>query len=314
MRNFFFDQRTVTFLISLLIASGLWLLIQLSGDFQTENNVQLQFQNLPVDKILMNKPDSVLSIKIKNNGFDDFAQFIFDRHKSLNIDFEKAKYLSTKSEVSTYYILTSTLLDGIENEFKTAEQILSIHPDSIVFKFEKLASKKIKIYPQIDISFQPRFKQYKKMKLRPDSIELFGSSSILKSIDSVNTQLVKLQNLSTNIDTLIHIALNNDDLMAKNENVRVQIYVEEYTENKIKLPINLKDNSKNRYKIFPSEATLTYQVALIDYTKINQNAFEILAIPDTNNLGKLNLKISKQPENVIVSNIQPASAEFIILK
>jgi len=314
MKNYFSDQRTITFLISLLIAFGLWLLIKLSGDFQTENKVQLDFQNFPIDKILINKPVSILQIKTHNNGFDALSQFLFTRHKSLNINFNTAKFLKIRSGVSTYYILASRLQQNIEEKFKTANQILSIRPDSIVFKFEKLASKKIKIVPQFDISFNPRFKQYKKLEMEPDSLLVFGPASLLHPIDSINTQVLELHDISSNIDTLIHTILINNNLVTQNKGVRVKLFVEEYTENKIKLPISLNANSEIQYKIFPSEATITYQVALIDYTKINPNAFELLATPDTIDLGKLNLKLSKQPKNVIVSNIQPASAEYIILK
>lgn len=314
MKNYFFDQRTITFLISLLIAFGLWLLIKLSGDFQTENKVHLNFQDFPIDKILINKPDSILQVKTHNNGFDALSQFLFNRHKSLSIDFSTAKFLKTRSGVSTYYILTSGLRQNIEEEFKTAEQIVSIRPDSIVFKFEKLTSKRIKIIPQLDISFNPRFKQYKDLEMEPESLLVFGPASLLHPVDSINTLVFKLHNINSNIDTLIHTELINNNLVTKNEGIRIKIFVEEYTENKIKLPIILKTNSKIHYKIFPSEATITYQVALIDYTKINPNAFELLATPDTNELGRLNLQLSKQPKNVIVSNIQPASAEYIILK
>lgn len=314
MRNYFLDQRTITFLISLLIASVLWLLIKLTGDFQTEHKIQLYFQNFPIDKVLINKPDSVLQIQTKNNGFGVLGQFVFNRNKSLSIDLKNTKYLSTKSDIQTYYILSSSLHANIEDKFKTAEQIINIQPDSIIFEFEKLASKKLKIYPQINLSFNPRFKQYKKMEIVPDSIVFFGPASILKSINSINTQKISLQNIESSIDTLVKLILPSNKLISQNDDVRLKIDIEEFTEGKIKLPIQLEIDPKMRYKIFPAEAQITYQVALKDYSKINSNDFKLLAIPDSTESGKLLLELSKQPKNIIVSNIQPASAEYIIFK
>ncbi|MDA3905351.1 MAG: hypothetical protein PF484_04670 [Bacteroidales bacterium] len=314
MKNYLSDQRTVIFLISLLISSILWLLIRLSGDFQTEHNIYLSFQNLPIDKVLINKPDSVLQIRTNNNGFDVIGQFLFNRNKSLNVDFTNAKFLYTKKGIQTYYFLCSNLRNEIEDEFNTAEQILSIRPDSIVFEFEKLAYKKLKIDPQLDLSFNTRFKQYRKMHIDPDSIVFYGPATFLKSISSIKTQVFKLKDISSNIDTLIRLDLPSNKLIGTQANIKLEIAVEEYTEGKISLPIQLKADSKKRYKTFPSVAQITYQVALIDYTKINSAAFELQAIPDSIESGKLHLKLSRQPDNVIVSNIQPSSAEYIILK
>jgi hypothetical protein len=314
MKNYLLDQRTITFLISLLIAFGLWLLIKLSGDFHTEHQVKLDVQNFPIDKVLINKPDSVLQIVTNDNGFDVLGRFLFSRNKSLTLNFQKARYLETKNGIQSYYILCPSLHQQIENEFKTAEQILSIQPDSIIFDFEKLSSKKLKIEPLINLSFNPRFKQYKKMKLSPDSLVFFGPASMLSSTTKINTHFFDFQDISATIDTLIPLDLPSKKLISKQADVRFQLTVEEYTEGKVKLPIQLQADAKTQYKIFPSEVQITYQVALKDYSKIKANAFELVAIPDSTESGKLLLELSKQPQNVIVSNIQPASAEYIILK
>ena len=314
MKNYFLDQRTVTFLIALLIASGLWLLIKLSGNFQTEHKIQIGYQNFPIDKVLINKPDSVLKIRTNNNGFGVLGQILFARNKSLTIDFETARFLRTKEGIQTYYILCSSLQSEIEDEFKSADQILNIQPDSLIFVFEKLASKKLKIQAHINLSFDPRFKQYKKMILEPDSLVFFGPTSLLDSLTTINTYPFDLQNINTNIDTIIPLHLPDNKLISSRENVKFQLAVEEYTEGKINLPIQIESDAATQYKIFPSEVQVTYQVALKDYAKVNSNEFELLASPDSTEAGKLLLELSKQPKNVIVSNIQPATAEYIIIK
>lgn len=314
MKNYFLDQRTVTFLIALLIASGLWLLIKLTGDFQTEHKIQIGYQNFPIDKVLINKPDSVLKIRTNNNGFGVLGQLVFARNKSLTLDFKTARFLREDKGVQTYYIPCSNLQPNIEDEFRSADQILNIQPDSLIFVFEKLSSKKLKIQAQITLSFDPRFKQYKEMILEPDSLVFFGPTSILESLTTINTYAFDLQNINANIDTIIPLYLPNNKLISSRENVKFQLAVEEYTEGKINLPIQLEADATTQYKIFPSEAQVTYQVALKDYAQVNSNAFKLLASPDSTESGKLLLQLSQQPKNVIVSNIQPATAEYIIIK
>lgn len=314
MRNYLVDQRTITFLISLLIATILWFLIKLSGDFQTDQSVKLNFQNLPQDKILINKPDSTILIRTKNNGFDLLGQKLFNRIKPLNVDFAKAKFLHSESGIQSYFILSSSIMQQIETEFNSAEQILSVKPDSILFSFEKLASKKLKVELQLRLNFNPRYKQYQQMQFNPESILIYGPASALDTINSIKTQELSLLNISSNIDTTIKIILPGKELKTEQDKIRLKLSVEEYTEGKITLPIQLDASAKVHYKVFPSEAQVTYQVALKDYSKINPNAFELRATPDSIEAGKLRLHLSKQPKNIILSNIQPATAEYIILK
>ncbi|MBN1650610.1 MAG: hypothetical protein JW857_04735 [Bacteroidales bacterium] len=314
MKNIFADQRSITFLISLLIASGLWLLIKLSGDFQTNQQVRLEFTNFPVDKVLINKPDSLLQVKTDNNGFDALRQYLFNRNKTITIDLSRAKHLDINSKVQKYYILSSSLYNEIEEEFKTAEQILNIEPDSILLLFENLASKKVKIEPQLELSYNPRFKPYSKMSITPDSVLLFGPVSQLKSIQSIKTKLFTFHNINIQVDTLLTFVLPGDKLKSKTTTTELKIDVEEYTEGKLELPIQMKGNNKIRYKIFPSVAQVTYQVALKDYAKITPSSFRLQAVPDALETGKLQLQLSQQPENIIVTNIQPATAEYIIIR
>ena len=152
------------------------------------------------------------------------------------------------------------------------------------------------------------------MLVEPDSILFFGPVSILNSIHSINTQAFNLQDISASIDTILNLEIPNSKLIGAQSNIKLKIAVEEYTEGKVSLPIQLKGRSRIHYKVFPSEAQITYQVALKDYSKISPSDFDLSAIPDSTESGKLYLHLSRQPENVIVSNIQPSTAEYIIFK
>ncbi|MBN2237841.1 MAG: hypothetical protein JW729_09785 [Bacteroidales bacterium] len=314
MKKFIIDQRTTTFLISLLIAFGLWLLIKISNDFQTEQDIKLVFTNYPIDKVLVNKPDSILEIKTTDDGFDIIGQMLFHGNEKINIDFSQAKHLKTQNGIQNYYILSSSLHAIFENKFKSAEQIISVRPDSILFHFENLASKKLKVIPIYEINFNPRYKAYQELKISPDSIEVFGPASELDRVQSLTTVPCKFANLSTDIDTMLRIDFLNTGLISTQKKIHLALDVEEYTEGKLKLPIQVEGKVGIHYKVFPSEVTVTYQVALKDYTKINPNSFMVKAILVPNESGKLKLELALQPKTVIVSNIYPATAEYIILK
>jgi len=314
MKKIFSDKDTLSFFISLLVAFVLWLLIKLSGEFQTEQRIGLHFTYFPIDKVLVNKPDSAVTVRINNTGFDMLGQWLFNRNKSIEIPFSRARFANNKQGIQTYYILTSGLQQNMEELYNTTEQIVSIRPDSILFKFEPLASRKVKVKPLLNLSLGPRFKQYQAMQISPDSLLIYGPPSLLDTLQFVQTEPLILNNLNKKTDTAVQVWFPNTKLHSQQQKVRILLDIQEYTEGKIKLPIYLEEIGGSRFKLFPPEATVTYQVALKDYKRINANGFLLQAIPDSTISGRLVLKLSAQPKNVIVSNIQPATAEYILLK
>lgn len=314
MKNLFLGKKTGAFLFSVLIATLLWLLIKLSGDFQTDSHLNIKFKNLPVDKALIDKPDSVLIIKTNNNGFDILSQRIFGGKKSLTIDFANAKILDSGNGSLSYFILSRSLRHRVELQFKSAKEIMHIRPDSLIFHFEKLAHKKISVKPQFEISYASRFKQYKKMQIQPDSIDIYGPNSILDSIHSISNSKFHLKNVRASIDTSVSLKLPYKSVVLGTEKIKIFIQVEEFTEQKIKLPIQYKGKLNQIYKIFPNETEITFLIALKDYAHINANDFLIEATPDLNISGKMHLKLIAQPKNIFVTQLNPSTAEYIILK
>lgn len=314
MKNILSNDRTITFIISLIIASGLWLLIKLTGDFQTDRQLLIHYQNLPVDKVLLNNSDSIIHVRTNMNGFNALSELITGETKWLEVDFSNAKYLSTKNGIKTYYLLSSTLAFAISETLQTTEIFVSVRPDSLFIYFESLASKKIKVELNIDLSLSPRYKQYRPFQVVPDSIRVFGTPTALETIQKIGTEKLSFVNLDHSIDTNVYLAKHAKELTFEKEKIRMKIAIEEFTESKLKLPIFPKLKAGMRYKVFPSEATVTYQVALKDYSKIQLSDFLLEALPDSMQTGKLHLKLSKQPENIIIGTIQPSEAEYIILK
>jgi hypothetical protein len=314
MKNTLHNERTITFIVSLIIASSLWLLIKLTGDFQTDRQLHIHFQNLPPDKVLLKSSDSLIQVRTNKNGFNALSELISGKQKSLNVDFSNAKYLSTKNGIRTYFLFSSSLAFSISETLSAKEVIVSIRPDTLFIRFQPLSSKKLKVELNVDLSLSPRYKQYLPYQLNPDSIRVYGTHSALETIQKIRTEKLTFKNADRSIDTNVNLAKHSKDLIFEKENIGVKIDIEEFTESKMKLPILPKLNSGARYKLFPSEATIVYQVALKDYSKIKVSDFLLEALPDSLVSGKLNLKLNKQPENIIISSIQPSVAEYIILK
>lgn len=314
MKNLFLEKKTSAFLLSVVIATLLWLLIKLSHDFHTDNHINLKYNHLPIDKALINNPDSLLIVKTNNNGFDILRQKIFGGKKSLTIDFANAKILDSGNGSLSYFILSRSLKDRVELQLKSAKEIMDIRPDSLIFHFENLAHKKISVKPQFEISYASRFKQYQKVQIQPDSIDIYGPNSILDSIHSISNSKFHLKNVRSSIDTSVALKLPYKSVFLGTEKIKIFIRVEEFTEQKIKLPIQYKGKLNQIYKIFPDETEITFLIALKDYAHINTADFLIEATPDVNISGKMHLKLISQPKNIFVTQLNPSTAEYIILK
>lgn len=307
------NRKTVIFLVCLGISSVMWLLIKLSKEYELIVNIPVRFSNFPNDKILINYPDSTISIKVTDNGFDLIGTSIFGNPDPLLINIEGIRQIKITKNKSKSFILTRSYYQFFESQFSSAKNIELIEPDSIIFLFEKQASKKVRISPQYSVKFPPQYQLNGKPIISPDSITIFGSAIDIHKIDSIRTEFLEFKNLETSVDENVKIILPSKIKSSISE-VQLQINVEKFTEASIQIPLTTKFASKKQVRIFPNQIQIKYAVSLENFNNIKAEQFQVIGEADSLSVGKLNIILKEFPANIRIIDFSPRMAEFIIIK
>lgn len=307
------NKKTAVFLICLGISAFFWLLIKLSAEYEVKIEIPIKYTDFPSGQTLINKPDSSIHIKIRDNGFDLLGTRLFSFRNEMIISIVDMKTLNKNAIKNKSYILTKNLYKRIDEKFKSALQISITEPDSLVLVFEKQSSKKLKVYAQAQIQLSPQFQFKSTELLSPDSILVFGSYDDLKQIDSIFTEEKILNNVSSPISEELKLIIP-DHIQSESQTTHLLVEVEKFTEAIIKVPIDISFAQNQDIRVFPNMIQIKYAVSFEKFNEINPDSFKIIAQKDPNEIGKLDFILEDYPKGIRIIDYSPKMGEFIILK
>lgn len=307
------NKKTAIFLVCLGISAFFWLLIKLSKEYEITVKLPVKYTNFPEDKLLLNKPDSILVLKFTDNGFDLVPYSLFGPFTKLKVDVQNLYYKQLPNDKSIYFTKTELLSEKINNKLSSKNYISIIRPDSLVLRMVDLKKKKLKIFPNIQYTLSPQFQLKKEIFCQPDSILIFGSAETLAEIDSISTEKLKFDNIHKSMVEKSDLILP-PNTRSYIKNTKVNVEIEKFTESDIQIPLKKHIKFKQNFKIFPVNLDIKYAVSFENYENVKAKDFKIEIINDTITQGKLNIKLISYPDYVRVIDYHPKIAEYIIIK
>ncbi len=292
-----------------LIAAMLWLMIKLSDTYSVNVPFAIHYSDIPADQILEDNSYSV-EANLQCTGFKLLNYyFVRKSHRAVTISLENIRF---KEENQQYTYNSIYIKEAIAQFMNINNYDVSTKEDAIYFKMNRLASKKVKVTPDININFERQYNFYGDILIQPDSIVIFGTENDIANTNEVYTKKIELKNLKKNIETTSPLAIS-DGLFSETKEVVLKINVEKYTEAEISIPISIPENIK--LHLFPDKVVARYIVAMKDYEKINSLSFKVEI--DTNELylnDILPVNLVLSPNNTKVIDIEPSEVEYVILQ
>lgn len=301
-------------LFFLLLSVFLWLLINLSKDGYTATvYYPVKYDQAPDGYRLVNVPPRNLKVSLRGRGFD----IIKSKLRSLDplsINLRQAVLNDTNA-----YLLNTLSQEGmIAGELGDNISVTRIEPETVGLKFSPIKQRRFKVYLQYKKNFS-RFKSlYRSPEIKPDSITVWGTESELAMIDSIQTQLLRLDGEEDSLSTRVALDLpSGSDLEFSHKEVRVDLVFTSLTEGSLEIPVKLKNSpSDYRVTIIPKRVKVTYQVAINDFAKIEAEDFECYV--DLRDLSSnpefLTVKVRSVPELVRSYSLDPVRVEYILTK
>ena len=308
------NRKFKVFLFFLVLTSIIWLLIELSKTYTSSTVFNVEYKNLPNDKLLQIKPVAKLDVAIKAPGFN-LLKYKFKAPKvSFNLN-----NLSKKGDL--YYLLPNSQLSNLNTKLVGETEILSILKDTIFIEIGKNVSKKVPVVPKTEIKFKLGYNFIEKLSVLPDSIIITGSEKYIDSIKEISTVLLKLNDIYESIDSELDLIIpkKSKNLIFSSNKVRITGKVDKFTEGKFTIPVSI-INEPDGVKVnpFPKQIEVVYQASITHFNKINDNS--LLIIFDYKQYEKdsttqfLTPVIKQKSEYISSLKIIPNQIEFLIQK
>lgn len=306
------NKKFKVFLFFLVLTSIIWMLIALSKNYTSTAIFNVEYENLPIDKLLQNKPISEVELSISATGFT-LLKYKIRAHK---ISFNLNSLVNNKK---ASYILPNSQLSYLNKQISGETKVVDILIDTIFFDLGKNISKKIVVRPNIDVKFKLGYNYIEPLKISPDSIVVTGPERQVNAISEISTTPLKLTDVYETIDTNLKLVVpvENSDLNLSSNSVSVFGSVDKFTEGSFKLPvrfINEPDNTS--INPFPKEIEVIYRVGLSNFNKINKNSvsvvFDYNQYKNDTLIQYLSPVIQQKSEFIHSLKIQPSKIEFLI--
>src|ERR1035438_1822140 len=208
------NKKNNIIIVSLIFSTVLWVSISLSNEYYASIKVNLKVIDLPYGYTTGSKLPSNIVIKLKGKGWKLAPKLSAGRFhplpfniviklkgkgwklaaESLGADadfFVSAKYDSGKVNLNLYNSLSDNrwLANDVE--------VININPDTLCFRIERIASKKLKILPHMNLTLKQGYGLAEPVYIYPESTIVYGPWSVIKNFTSVTTEYVSYVNIDS---------------------------------------------------------------------------------------------------------------------
>lgn len=308
-------QKIFVFLVCLALSSFLWLLNSLEKHYTSRISVPVNYVDFPRDKQLSGPLPQQFDLMVDAYGYTLLSYKLRLAFSPVLINVSELVDNSLSiGNGYRYTIYTVNHKEEIEKQISSEIKILSIKPDSLVFNFSKIISKRVRVKPNLQINLENQFSLKDEPSTTPESILASGPSNVLDTLKFVSTSYHEYNKLSRSIEEKINL---QPILGLKFETLQVNLAVpvEQNTEVTFEVPIQVLNKPADvTLKTFPGKVKVTCRIGLSKYKKLDYNNFRAFI-----NFDKITTKETRLPvsfenhANVVLSvNYAPKEVEYIL--
>ncbi len=307
------NRKINVFFLFLFLAFIILIFTKLSKEYTNTVAFNINKTNVPQESVILNDSSAILNITLKTHGFK-WLTYYFNKPK-VTIDFAKdvikidSTFVWSKSKA---YLLAST-------QFGKQVELLNISPDTLVFRYDTNLVKKVPVVFNSNIKFSLGFDIAEQYEITPDSIEVIGPHVLVSQVNNIETELVEMDNVKSDINKIVKLNLpeNSNDLKFSNKTINLAANVEKFTEGTLKVPVSIKNGPNNKtLKYFPKTVNVVYYTSLKNFKAIGVKDFKVECDfnKTTSNQSFLLPELTKSPETVKHAKIGQQQIEFIIIE
>ena len=183
------------FLMSLLLAFGIWLIHNLSLSYSDTMAVPVIAEcNLDGHSNVSSNSSSIAA-RCRTTGFSLLKSKHKAKKDAVHIRFESKDMHPLEGEM--FYITSAELGNYVSDIFGDGVRLESFLSESYQFRFPYENNKKVPVQAMTVVSFKPQFMAMSPIRLQPDSVTVYGEPFHLENVDRVFTRTIDLPNLKS---------------------------------------------------------------------------------------------------------------------
>jgi YbbR domain-containing protein len=168
----------------------LWISVKLGRQYQTTVIATVDIENLPQGSAIKSSIPRSLRLRLRGDGWQ-LVPVTMGANLRFPIDLKTSPY---QNRIITIRDVTERL------SIPMGVQVASMTPDSIFVQLDTYAEKRIRVEPDLKLSFRDGYDQIGKAVVAPESVLVGGARSVLDGMHSWRTVPIAQENVRAPID------------------------------------------------------------------------------------------------------------------
>lgn len=304
------------FLVCLAISGSMWVFIELMKDYTSDVHYSITFTNVPEDLILVNQEDSLITVSVNAQGFELLVAQYIRKRQTLELDLSALK-IRSGPEGYTAIMPAASLIEQVGRQLSYSKAIISVKPDTLLFRFSEVYRKVVPVIPDISCTFASQYQLSDSIRVHPSYITVSSFKDVIDTLKFVTTRHMDLNNLDSNRTLMVplHKALRNNMIRYSRDSVSLSVKVQQYTEAVLTVPVTISGNLLP-LRIYPDQVEVTCLVPMAQYKDLDPASFSATVVATPGNLSlsrHLPIVLTKVPSNVRSVKLKPENVEYIII-
>lgn len=308
-KAFLVSKDVLTFSVFLLLSASFWFINWLNKEQEFIVSVPIAYQNIPHNIVPEENLPTEFQVKVKEFGIR-YWTYMRKKPMPITINFQQENMRNGRYRISNYELLTK-----VSANLLTSSTVLSINPESINIRFQDLTEKILPVSPDYKLKLDDQFMLSSAIEIIPDSVQVFGSQSVLDTLTQLYTEHVILQNKADSFNHSVKLK-PIPTVNFQTDHVNIRASVEQFTEKSIILPIQFINNPTHLTAIiFPTEVKAVFNIGIKHFQDFQPE--DVSVVVDYEDLAqqankKYSLKIINHKTYISNIRIQPEEVEILL--
>lgn len=247
-------------LASLLIACLVWGMHTFSLDYSASVPCTVRVvTNLPgyAADAVAQEP---LSLRGKATGFYLLkARGTGRRPLQFTLAVDARHFHPVEGEEDTFQLLVSELREKLLEQLGERFVLDFLEPDQLTFVFTPQSFVRVPVEAAFDLSFRNQYMQVGEIRLKPDSVQVYGPVKELQRVTGVRTRDVSRTGVDKSLQGYVELE-GISGLRLDTERVWYEVEVDRYVESTVTLPVTVRDAPPDHpLMVLPSKVEVTYR-------------------------------------------------------
>lgn len=299
-----------SFVASLLLAFGIWLLYNLSLEGYSVVSVSVTAVSNIEGHAEESSNSSVITARCHASGLD-ILKMKGKANKTVKVFFSSSDLHSQEPEL---YTISSSDLDNYKKDiFGDNISVESFISSQVQFRFPVENHKKVPVQSVATLSYKSQYAAMGEMKIEPDSITIYGEPFHVDKVERVYTRPISLQELKSSAHGVAKLE-QVSGIRYSDDIVNYSINVTRYVEISDNLQVVVKNAPAGKHlSVYPSKADVVFRCAFPLTSDPTGKATLYVDYNDFANSinGRCVARISSLPQGVISYEISPQVFECL---